>query len=342
MPVEPMRLLDRVRELIRRRHYSIRTEQAYVDWIRRFIRFLGNRHPSELGASEIKRFLTSLAVDRHVAASTQNQAQSAILFLYREVLAIDLPWLGGMVRARVPRRLPVVLTLDGVARLIVRLRGAHRLVGALLYGTGMRIMEGLRLRVKDIDFDRREILIRDGKGAKDRVTMLPLRLAPALRQQLAAARCIHDTDIDDGHGAVWLPDALALKYRAASRDWAWQYAFPAGGLSIDRRSGALRRHHLSDQSFQRAMRQVLRDAGIVKVATPHTLPHSFATHLLESGHDIRTVHELVGHADVSTTMVYTHVLIRGGQGVVSPLDRLYPASPAALTPRRALPRSDTR
>ena len=323
-PARP-RLLDQVRDRIRFKHYSLRTEQAYVDWIRRFIRFHGNRHPVELGAGDIERFLTSLAVDGNVAASTQNQAQSALLFLYREVLATELPWLDGVVRAKASRRLPVVLTPEEVDRLIGRLHGTHRLLGALLYGTGMRIMEGLRLRVKDVDFGRNEILIRDGKGAKDRITMLPARVVQPLRRHLAAVQQLHGNDLGEGFGAVWLPGALARKYPGAAREWAWQYVFPADRRSADPRGGALRRHHLSDQSFQRAMRQALRDAGIAKPATPHTLRHSFATHLLESGHDIRTVQELLGHSDVSTTMVYTHVLNRGGRGVVSPLDRLYGA-----------------
>ena len=330
MPPASPRLLDRVRDRIRFKHYSIRTEQAYVDWIRRFIGFNGNRHPAELGPDDIERFLTSLAVDRNVAAATQNQAQSALLFLYREVLATELPWLGGVVRAKASRRLPVVLTPEEVDWLIGRLHGTHRLLAALLYGTGMRIMEGLRLRVKDVDFARNEILVRDGKGAKDRITMLPGRVAQPLRRHLAAVQQLHRSDLEEGFGAVWLPGALARKYPAAAREWAWQYVFPGDRRSADPRSAVVRRHHLSDQSFQRAMRQALRGAGIAKPATPHTLRHSFATHLLEAGHDIRTVQELLGHSDVSTTMVYTHVLNRGGRGVVSPLDRLYGTEPPDL------------
>lgn len=323
VPLASLRLLDRVRDRIRFKHYSIRTEQAYVDWIRRFIRFYGGRHPVELGPGDIERFLTSLAVDRNVAASTQNQAQSALLFLYREVLAVELPWLDGVVRAKASKHLPVVLTPEEVAGLIGRLRGTHRLVGALLYGTGMRIMEALRLRVKDVDFGRNEILVRDGKGAKDRITMLPGSVVPFLRRHLGAVQQLHRLDLEEGFGAVWLPASLGRKYPGAAREWAWQYVFPADRRSVDPRGGVVRRHHLSDQSFQRALRQALRDAGIAKPATPHTLRHSFATHLLESGRDIRTVQELLGHSDVSTTMVYTHVLNRGGRGVVSPLDRLY-------------------
>ena len=316
------RLLDQVRSRIRFKHYSIRTEEAYVDWIRRYIRFHRNRHPVELSATDVEKFLTHLAADRGVAASTQNQAQSALLFLYREVLAIELPWLDGVVRAKTPSRLPVVLTRAETAALLVAMRGTHRLVGELLYGTGMRILEALRLRVKDVDFGRREILIRNGKGAKDRVTMLPERLRMRLREQVASAQRLHEFDLRDGFGAVSMPVALARKYPVAAREWCWQYVFPADRQSVDPRTNITRRHHISDQSFQRAMREALRASGIAKPATPHTLRHSFATHLLEAGSDIRTVQELLGHSDVSTTMIYTHVLNRGGCGVVSPLDRL--------------------
>jgi integron integrase len=316
------RLLDQVRSRIRFKHYSIRTEEAYVEWIRRYVRFHGNRHPVDLSATDVEAFLTHLATDRDVAASTQNQAQSALLFLYREVLAIELPWLDGVVRAKTPSRLPVVLTQDEIVLLLSTLRGTHKLVGELLYGTGMRILEALRLRVKDVDFGRREILIRNGKGAKDRVTMLPDRIRGRLHEQVLSARHLHESDLRAGFGAVWMPAALARKYPAAAREWCWQYVFPADRRSIDPRSGLVLRHHMSDQSFQRAMREALRASNIIKPATPHTLRHSFATHLLESGSDIRTVQELLGHADVSTTMIYTHVLNRGGRGVVSPLDRL--------------------
>ena len=315
-----VRLLDRVRDRIRLKHYSIRTEQAYVDWIRRFIRFHGKRHPSELGAPEVEVFLTDLAVARNVSAATQNQAKSALLFLYKEVLGIELPWLDDVEAAKTPSRLPVVLTRDEVARVLARLDGTHRLIGRLLYGAGLRIMEGVRLRIKDVDFERREIVVRDGKGGKDRVTMLPDGIAVPLRTHLERVMMLHRCDIEDGFGAVFMPHALARKYPNAARDWGWQYVFPATKRSRDPRSGAVRRHHVSDQAFQRAMRQAVRDACIVKPATPHTLRHSFATHLLESGYDIRTVQELLGHSDVSTTMIYTHVLNRGGRGVVSPLD----------------------
>jgi integron integrase len=315
------RLLNRVRDKIRLKHYSIRTEQAYVDWIKRFIWFHGKRHPATLGATEVEAFLTDLAVVRQVAGPTQNQAKSALLFLYKEVLGIDLPWLERVESARASQRLPVVLTPDEVASVLERLRGVHALIGRLLYGTGMRVMEGMRLRVKDVDFVRREILIRDGKGLKDRVTVLPRAIMAQLQEQLAWARALHAKDLAAGYGEVWLPYALARKYRPVDREWGWQYVFPAEERSRDPRSGVVRRHHLSDQAFQRAMRQAVRDAGIVKPATPHTLRHSFATHLLESGYDIRTVQELLGHSDVSTTMIYTHVLNRGGRAVVSPLDR---------------------
>jgi len=314
------RLLDRVRDKIRLKHYSICTEQTYTDWIKRFIRFHGKRHPAELGPTEVEAFLSDLAVTRRVGASTQNQAKFALLFLYKEVLCVELPWLDRVEKARTPSRLPVVLTRDEVARVLERLRGIHALVGRLLYGTGMRVMEGMRLRVKDVDFIRHEILIRDGKGFKDRVTMLPISIAAPLRAQLDCARKLHHADLARGFGAVWLPYALARKYPTAPREWGWQYVFPAEARSLDPRSGVVRRHHLSDQAFQRAMRQATRDAGLIKPATPHTLRHSFATHLLEAGYDIRTVQELLGHSDVTTTMIYTHVLNRGGRAVVSPLD----------------------
>jgi integron integrase len=320
-------LLGQVRDKIRVKHYSIRTEQAYCDWIKRFILYHGKRHPAGMGASEVEAFLTDLAVRGQVAAATQNQAKSALLFLYREVLGVELPWLDNVEQAKAPMRLPIVLTRDEVAGVLARLHGVHALIGALLYGTGMRIMEAVRLRVKDVDFARGEIIVRDGKGRKDRRTMLPARLRSALREQVAFAHGVHQTDLADGFGEVWLPFAFARKSRNAARDWAWQYVFPAEARSQDPRGGAERRHHVSDQSFQRAMKQAVRDAGLAKPATPHTLRHSFATHLLEAGYDIRTVQELLGHADVSTTMIYTHVLNRGGRGVASPFDALDPPSP---------------
>jgi integron integrase len=316
------KLLDQVRGKIRLKHYSIRTEQAYVDWIKRFILHFGKRHPRELGAADVEAFLTHLAVAGNVAASTQNQAKSALLFLYREVLEMELPWLDNVERAKAPKRLPVVLTRDEVHAVLSRLSGTHWLIASLLYGAGLRIMEALRLRVKDVEFSRNEILVRDGKGFKDRVTMLPAALAAPLTEHLKRVKALHGQDLAAGRGAVFLPYALERKYPGAARDWAWQYVFPSANLSEDPRTGIERRHHLQDQAVQRAMRQAVRDAGVAKPATPHTLRHSFATHLLEGGYDIRTVQELLGHADVSTTMIYTHVLNKGGRGVTSPLDRV--------------------
>ena len=321
-PVSAPRLLEQVRARIRFKHYSIRTEQAYVDWIKRFIRHYGKQHPRDMGAREVEAFLSHLAVAGRVSASTQNQAKSALLFLYKEVLGTELPWLDQVESAKTSKRLPVVLTRNEVMSVLSRLEGSHALFARLLYGTGLRIMEGLRLRVKDVDFGRGEILIRDGKGAKDRVTMLPSSIEPALREHLDRVRELHRRDLAEGYGEVYLPFALDRKYPSAGRDWGWQYVFPSGRLSVDPRSGVTRRHHVQDQAVQRALRQAVRDAGLAKPATPHTLRHSFATHLLESGYDIRTVQELLGHSDVSTTMIYTHVLNRGGRGVVSPLDRL--------------------
>lgn len=315
------RLLDQMRERIRLKHYSIRTEHVYCEWAKRFIRFHQYRHPQDMGAVEVEAFLTELAVKRNVSASTQNQALAALLFLYKEVLALDLPWLADIVRAKKPQRLPVVLSIEEVRRILAALDGELWLVCSLLYGTGMRLMEVLRLRVKDVDFARQEILIRDGKGMKDRVTMLPKRLAEPLRRHLAVVRAIHNVELEQGRGDVWLPFALARKYPKAPLEWGWQYVFPASGLSVDPRSGAVRRHHLDEKRVQRNFKRASRAAGIDKQVSPHTLRHCFATHLLESGQDIRTVQELLGHSDVKTTMIYTHVLNRGGLAVLSPLDR---------------------
>lgn len=318
-PAAP-RLLDQVREAIRTRHYSIRTEEAYLQWIRRFIFFHGKRHPAEMGAPELEAFLTHLAVERNVAASTQNQALSAILFLYRDVLHVQLPWLDGVTRAKRPKRLPVVLTPDEVARVLSQLEGTPALMARLLYGSGLRLMECLRLRVKDVDFERREILVREAKGNKDRVTMLSLSLVQPLQKHLQRAWDLHQEDLAQGLGAVELPHALAVKKPNAAREWGWQYVFPSKKLSIDPRTGSRGRHHVDEKVLQRAIKVALARAGIVKPATTHTLRHSFATHLLERGYDIRTVQELLGHADVATTQIYTHVLNRGGLGVRSPLD----------------------
>lgn len=314
------KLLDRVRERIRFKHYSIRTEDSYVQWIRRFILFHGKRHPSEMGAVEVEAFLTHLAVEGNVAASTQNQARSALLFLYKEVLGSELPWLNNVEQAKKPRRLPVVLTEDEVRDVLANLEGVHWLVAALLYGAGLRLMEALRLRVQDVDFKRREVLVRNGKGFKDRVTMLPDRLAGRLQSHLATVRLLHEKDMAEGFGEVHLPYALGRKYPNAGTSWGWQYVFPSSNRSLDPRTGKTRRHHLDEQTIQRAVKQAVRTAGVVKPATPHTLRHSFATHLLQNGQDIRTVQELLGHEDVQTTMIYTHVLNRGGRGVTSPLD----------------------
>ncbi len=316
------RLLDQMRERIRVKHYSLRTEKAYVDWGRRFIVFHRKRHPREMGATEVEAFLSYLATARRVSASTQNQAKAALLFLYKEVLGVELPWLDEIVQARATRRLPVVLTTREVKALLDELDGAMWLVASLLYGTGMRLLEGLRLRVKDVEFARREIIVREGKGSKDRVTVLPENLMLPLRDQLAKARRLHASDLDEGFGEVELPHALDIKYPRAGRQWGWQYAFPSPSRSADPRTGMIRRHHLYEQNIQRAVKGAADRAGIHKPVSPHVLRHSFATHLLQSGHDIRTVQELLGHSSVETTMIYTHVLNRGGRGVTSPLDGL--------------------
>ncbi len=317
------RLLDRVRGAVRTRHYSRRTEEAYVAWIRRYIFFHGKRHPAEMGAPEISRFLTSLVVDRKVAASTQNQALSALLFLYRAVLDIDVPWMDDLVRARRPERLPVVLTRDEVRAVLQRLTGPTRLMAYLLYGAGLRLLECCRLRVQDVDFEASQIVVRAGKGDKDRVTMLPAAVRDDLAGHVVRMREQHSRDPATGAGWVELPTAIARKYPNASREWAWQWVFPATRTYVDRETGERRRHHLHESVVQRAVKDAVRRAGIAKQAGPHTLRHSFATHLLEDGHDIRTVQELLGHRDVSTTMIYTHVLNRGPAAVRSPADRMF-------------------
>ncbi|HSM97803.1 MAG TPA: integron integrase [Gallionella sp.] len=317
----PPKLLDQVRDKLRVKHYSIRTEQSYVGWIKRYIYFHDKRHPKNMGARDIEAFLTHLAVQGKVAAATQNLAKSALLFLYRDVLEIQLPWLDNITQAKAPRRLPVVLTVSEVQAVLSRLTGTHALIASLLYGGGMRLMEAVRLRVKDVDFARHEILVREGKGFKDRVTMLPEAITTLLKAHLAKVKVLHEEDLAQGYGEVYLPFALDKKYPNAGREWGWQYVFPSKNLSVDPRSGKMRRHHVDEKGVQRAVKQAVRDAELTKPATPHTLRHSFATHLLQSGYDIRTVQELLGHSDVSTTMIYTHVLNKGGRGVVSPLDR---------------------
>jgi len=321
LSVPPPKLLDRVRDRVRRLGYAKRTEQSYTHWIKRFILHHGKLHPAEMGAAEVESFLTSLAVERNVSASTQNLALSAILFLYCEVLETPLPWLDSITRAKKPARLPTVLTQGETQAVLAATEGTVGLMLRLLYGTGMRLMECARLRVKDVDFAMNQITVRDGKGGKDRVTMLPHALAQSLRLHLAQVKAQHVADLNAGFGSVWLPDALAVKFPNAAKAWGWQYVFPASGISTDPRSGERRRHHIDENQLQRQIRKAAESAGIVKPVTPHTLRHSFATHLLEGGYDIRTVQELLGHSDVSTTMIYTHVLNKGGRGVVSPLDR---------------------
>ena len=316
------RLLDRVRDALRARHSSRRTEKSYVAWIRRYIVFHGKRHPAEMGAVEVTQFLSSLAQQDHVAASTQNQALSALLFLYRQVLQVEMPWLDNVVRAKRSERLPVVLTREEVRAVIRELQGPPRLMAILLYGAGLRLLECARLRVKDVDFATNQIIVRAGKGDRDRVTMLPAVVRTDLVRHVEMVRRQHEADLRHGAGWVELPWALARKYPNAGREWAWQWVFPATRIYVDRETGQRRRHHLHESVLQRAVKEAVRRAGIAKRATCHTFRHSFATHLLEDNHDIRTVQELLGHRDVSTTMIYTHVLNRGPGGVRSPADRM--------------------
>lgn len=316
------RLLDRLREALISRHYSRRTEQTYCYWVRRYIFFHRVRHPAEMGAPEINAFLTHLAVKGNVSASTQNQALAALLFLYRQVLGRRIGELGEVVRARKPRRLPVVMTRDEVKMLIDHLTGDKQLMASLLYGAGLRLTECLNLRVHDIDFARDEITIRDGKGGKDRVTMLPGSIRKPLQEHLQWVRRIHERDLAEGWGRVLMPFALARKYPNASAEWGWQWVFPQENRWKNRKTGEEGRHYVHETILQRAVKEAARKAGIVKCVSCHSFRHAFATHLLESGYDIRTIQELLGHKDVSTTMIYTHVLNKGGQGVQSPLDRL--------------------
>jgi integron integrase len=319
--VRPPRLLDRVRHAARLRHLSRRTEQAYVSWIRRFILFHGKRHPADMGEAEVVGFLSHLAVDLAVGAKTQNQALSALLFLYRVILDRELEGLDAAVRARTTRRLPVVLSPAEVRSVLEHLAGAQRLVATLLYGSGLRLLECLQLRVKDLDFARRKVLVREGKGRRDRSCPLPLRPQVALRRHLQRVRRLHEGDRGQGIG-VWLPGSLERKYPSATTEWSWYWVFPASRPAVDPRSGQMFRHHLHETSTQRAVKRAAARAGVAKRVTCHTFRHSFATHLLEEGADIRTVQELLGHRDLRTTMIYTHVLDRGPLGVTSPADRL--------------------
>ncbi|MCJ7532845.1 MAG: integron integrase [Anaerolineales bacterium] len=320
MEKRPRKLLDQVRDIMRLKHYSLSTEESYVTWIKRYIFYHNKRHPKEMGGAEIAAYLTHLAVDKNVAASTQNQALYALLFLYREVLhqQVDVPT--ETIRARKSKHLPTVLTKEEAARVIGIMSGSNQLMAKLLYGSGLRLMECLRLRVKDIDFDQRQIIVRDGKGEKDRITMLPDSLIIPLQEQLQRVKYIHEEDLSKGHGSVYLPYALERKSPKASLEWIWQYVFSSDRLSKDPRSGEIRRHHVDESSLQRAVKEAARRSGINKRVSCHTFRHSFATHLLENGYDIRTVQELLGHKDVRTTMIYTHVLNRGGRAVRSPLD----------------------
>lgn len=311
--------LDRVRDAIRVRHYSIRTEHSYLGWVHRYIVFHGKRHPSEMGAAEVGEFLTHLAVARLVAPSTQNQALNALVFLYDSVLDQPLGEVHNVVRAKAKLRLPVVLSVEEVGRLLTRLRGVHWLIGCLQYGSGLRLLESVRLRVKDLDFQHRAVLVRDGKGGKDRVVTLPDDLVEPLRRHLDNRKTLFEHDRRAGYGSVYLPYALARKYPNAAHEWNWQYVFPASRISVDPRGGEKRRHHIDETTMQKAMRRAVRMANIDKTASCHTLRHSFATHLLERGADIRTVQEQLGHADVRTTQIYTHILQRGGRAVMSPL-----------------------
>jgi integron integrase len=317
-----MKLLDQVRNVIRKKHYSIRTEQVYVDWVRRYILFHKKHHPKDMGEKEIAQFISHLATDRKVASSTQNQALNAIVFLYKRVLNIELGDFGHMERAKKPQRLPTVMARKEVNQVLFSMSGINQLMAKLLYGCGLRIMECVRMRVKDIDFEQNHIIVRDGKGMKDRSTILPEQLKSLLLEHLEGVRIMHKQDLKKGFGEVYLPFALERKYPNAAREWGWQYVFPSEKISKDPRNGKMRRHHVSESALQRAVQKAARKADLTKHVSPHTFRHSFATHLLEGGYDIRTVQELLGHKDVSTTMIYTHVINKGGMGVQSPLDTL--------------------
>ena len=318
----PARLFDQVRQVIRRKHYSYRTEQCYLHWMKRYIHFNNKRHPNELAETEIAAFLTHLAVDRKVSASTQNQALSALLFLYKHVLRRDVALIEGVTRAKSPANLPVVLTRDELRALLQRIQGREWLMASLMYGSGLRLRECVSIRVKDVDFGFQQVVVRNGKGGKDRVTPLPQTLLGPLERQLEAARRTWQCDRLDGFGECSMPPALTRKFAGAAREWSWQYVFPASKRSLDPFSGRWKRHHVDASVVQRAVKQAVRQIGLTKRITCHTLRHSFATHLLESGQDIRTIQELLGHKDLNTTMIYTHVLCKGGHGVRSPLDRL--------------------
>jgi len=317
------RLLDQVRNVIRCKHYSIRTEQSYIDWIKRYIFFHNKQHPEILDDRHVSAFLTHLAVDKKVASSTQNQALCALVFLYHQVLKKDLGHFDNLIRAKKPQKLPVVFTRNEVKQILIQLEGISWIMGQVLYGAGLRLMECVRLRVKDIDFDYKQIVVRHGKGHKDRVTMLPDIIVEPLQRHLQKTKKLHETDLKAGFGAVYLPYALERKYKNSNRSWAWQYVFPSTRRSIDPRSGVERRHHIAETVLQRAVKKAIRNSGITKAGSCHSLRHSFATHLLEAGYDIRTVQELLGHKDVTTTMIYTHVLNKGGKGVQSPGDTLF-------------------
>ena len=330
------RLYDRLIEVLRVHHYSPRTEEAYVGWIRRYLQFHRGQHPLLLGKDEVTAFLSHLAVEGHVAASTQNQALAALLFLYQQVLNVKLPWLNEVVRAKRPKRLPVVLSRDEVCQVLAQLDGTYRLIGLILYGSGLRLLESLQLRVKDVDFALRQIVVREGKGDKDRRTMLPACIVPELQAHLDHVRALHHRDLARGFGSVLLPHALQRKLPAASTDWVWQYIFPSSTIGKDPRSDHRGRFHLHESAVSREITAAVRRSGIHKRATSHTFRHSFATHLLEDGYDIRTLQELLGHASVETTMIYTHVLNQGGRGVKSPLDALGAVSGAIPTARDSL------